>query len=121
MKKCIYTITSLFLELDKEKSKLNKKSIKHLNWKQYRDRIVGYYFDLDAADQCVTEDRGGFSEAGFYNYIVIEKVNVGLYNIPKNKFDSQFEWWYRHNDKRNKWERCKKPMLVNHVINFGIG
>lgn len=103
----IYTITSLVWTPNQ-------------HWDKFQKRIVGYFTDIEKAKQCVEEDWGGFCEC-LYNFIVIEKVYEGLYNLKANHLDEQVEWWYSHNDESNKWVVCEKPAEKENIINFGIG
>ena len=118
-KKVIYTITSLSI------TKIKRGNIELDAMEPNRNRLVGYYFDLETAQKCVENDWGAFDEAGYYNTIVIEKVYPGLYNI--GAFDEkdahiQYEWWYRHERKpHSKWVACEKPNFGVSVCNFGIG
>ena len=76
---------------------------------------------LKKASKCVEEDWGAFCEAGYYNFIVIERNVEGLYNIGAFEGVEENEWWYKHDDEKNCWVKCKKPKVLNGLCNFGMG
>lgn len=84
-------------------------------------RLVGWYSDLETAQKCVDEDWAGFYEAGWYNYVVIERMVEGLYNLSGLCLDRQTEWWYRYDNNTGKWVPCDKPECLKGVVNFGLG
>jgi hypothetical protein len=108
----IYTITSLYITEHATR-------FDQIDFKQYRDRIVGFYFDKETAIKCVEEDWAGFSEAGYYNYIVIEELCQGIYPCVSSKDDRHV--WFYHDDDLNKWIVCDKPKCLKNTIGFSIG
>jgi len=91
-----------------------------IDFKEYRDRCVGYYFDLETAKKCVSEDWGALNEAGYYSHLVIERLPEGLY--PGCRYEEkQTEWWYYRDYEKNEWISCLKPKSVLGVISFGMG
>ena len=102
----IYTITSL---------------VEDNNGDIVEDRVVGWYSDLKIAKQCVEEDWADFDEAGYYNYVVIERNVEGLYNINGFELDIQTEWWYKFDDDNNKWVVCEKPDWSVGIVGWGLG
>ncbi len=111
----MYAITSLYLKKVKEGEKVIGQSLAH-----DRMRLVGWYSNLKKAQKCVEEDWADFDEAGYYNYIVIERMVEGLYNLSGVLLDRQTEWWYVY-DEVKKWVSCEKPKCLKHMINFGLG
>ena len=113
----IYTITSLYIGGDDVKE--NGLSVSRLL--RLKQRLVGYYSDLERAKECVQHDWGSFSEAGYFTHIVIERVVEGLYNIAGFDLDNQSEWWYSFNTELRKWVPCKKPDFLAGCVGFGLG
>ena len=111
----IFAITSLYLKKVKEDEKVVGQTLTH-----DRSRFVGWYSNLKTAQKCVEEDWADFDEAGYYNYIVIERMVEGLYNMSGILLDRQTEWWYVYDDVK-KWVPCSKPKSLKHMINFGLG
>lgn len=111
MKKVIYTITSMYVKQPEKP-----------DWPtDYKDRIVGFYFDLKTAKKCVDEDWAGFSEGGYYNFIVIERLTQGIYPFVQNALESNYTWWYKHDDNLKKWLPCQIPKCFHNVCGFSIG
>ena len=82
---------------------------------------VGFFSDLATAQKCVEEDWGGFEEAGYYNFIVIERTVEGLYNISgTNDNTIQTEWWYLFDHKERKWKASEKPNWSLGIIGWGL-
>jgi len=82
-------------------------------------RCCGYYTSLEKAKECVENDWGGFSEAGYYDYIVIEKVVEGLYNAwnaPDPVLDKQHQWWYTYDGSR--WITTDSPECYKNLVDF---
>ena len=124
-KTVIYTITSVFIEEPKIESSVNGNIIPCKNtFSCKRARLVGFYSDLEKAKTCVLEDWASFSEAGYYNYVVIERVVEGLYNLDGmelNDLDKLGEWWYVCKESYPKWIECEKPKELTGIVSFGIG
>ena len=112
----IFTITSLYIKKFKDKN--FDITAETVEWG--RERVVGFYTDLNTARKCVIEDWGAFEEAGYYNHIVIEKVVEGLYNI-EGTMNKPNQWWFRFDGNERKWVECVIPNAVNHVINISVG
>ena len=111
----IYTITSLYTA----KPDLDNMTV--IGQLEYRSSLVGFYRSLDKAKQCVEEDWADFDEAGYYNYVVIERNVEGLYNINGFELDIQTEWWYKFDDDNNKWVVCEKPDWSVGIVGWGLG
>jgi len=110
----IYTITTLNITEEAER-------LDGINFKEYRDRCVGFFFSLNAAKLCVLNDYGDLNEAGYYNYLVIERLSEGLYPGCGRSDEEQSEWWFKRDYELNKWVPCLKPKSMMGVISFGIG
>jgi hypothetical protein len=98
----IYTVTSVFLDAKG-----------HVE----RTRCVGWYLELRQAKNAVINDVGSLSEAGYYNYIVIEESPEGIYGVSQQ----DYQWWFSHNDVKNCWESCVKPENQVGIVGFGVG
>lgn len=112
----IYTITSLYIKSIRNEFREVVGEIMETG----RCRTVGFYTDLEKAKKCVEEDWGAFNEAGYYNYIIIERVVEGLYNLNGLDLNDESvgEHWYRY---ENKWIPCQKPKMLFGTIGFGLG
>ena len=113
----IYTITSLFIKNVKNENR----EVVGQSIESGHCRMVGFYADLQTAMKCVEEDWAGFDEAGYYNYIVIERMVEGLYNISGFDLAKPSEWWYRHDYEARKWVPCEKPKCLVGTVSFGMG
>jgi hypothetical protein len=105
-RKVIFTITSLYLDEDEGVE---------------CSSTIGWYPNLKTAQKCVEEDWPDIDEAGYYNYVVIERVVEGLYNMSGMLLDRQTEWWYSFDYKQEKWIACEKPQWSVGTINWGLG
>lgn len=89
----------------------------HLN-KEIKDsistRCVGYYKDLEEAKKVVKNNKCDIFEC-LYEYAVIEKVEEGLYQLPKE------EYWFKINDDFNGYKEIEKPNEFKGWAVFGIG
>ena len=110
----IYTITTIKLPKeyfdigwidDEEYSKLDKKKV--------RTRCIGWYDTVEEAKRIVEGNVMDISEDGYYNMVVIEDVERGLWMPADN------ELWYELKD--NKYVPCDKPKYYDKVVCFGIG
>ncbi len=115
-KTVIFTITSLFAKTVRENGKVIGKRAEF-----GRSRLVGWYSDVETAIKCVEEDWADFDEAGYYNYIVIERMVEGLYNMSGFDHDGRTEWWFEYDYKLNKWTACEKPDWSVGILNWGLG
>ena len=82
-------------------------------------RCVGYYKTFEDADKIVRKNCGDIFE-WFYNYVVIEKVEVGLYPVCMER------WFYSVNYENEYYKNATfkpidEPKSVKHIINFAIG
>lgn len=110
----IYTITSLGVDKVKRDGK-----VKYIyDWKNHRSRLVGWYTSLEEAKKCVENDSMGFDEAGYYNFIVIERVVEGIYNMGGHGLDKICEWWYTYTEDGEIWVECKKPKIFKDTCDF---
>ena len=78
-------------------------------------RCVGWYNNLKDARKSVENDDGLFNEAGYYQYIVIEKMREGIYPCAK------IRWWFEYNDESHSWLPIDDPDFSNGIVNYGIG
>ena len=53
-----------------------------------KTRTVGFFTSFKRAEDVIKNNFGDISELNYYNAAVIEKVDMGLYPIPKKEF------WY---------------------------
>jgi len=109
----IYTITTL--NITKRATRLDE-----VDFREYRDRCVGFFFSLKKAKQCVEEDWGDLNEFGYYSHLVIERFTEGLYPGCRDK-EKQTEWWFKRDYELNKWVPCLEPKSMLGVISFGMG
>ena len=75
-------------------------------------RCFGFYCDLESAVDAVESNSGNFDEAGYYNYLLIEEVSEGVWQLTSNIH------WYKWND---GWELIERPKWARGLCNFSIG
>ena len=76
-------------------------------------RTVGYFSDMEEAQEAVERNSCDIYESGYYPYAVVEEVEDGLYPYcPKAQ-------WYQWNGGR--YVKIPKPEGLKHVVNFSIG
>jgi hypothetical protein len=72
---------------------------------------VGWFPSFKRAEELVERNACDLHEM-YYKYIVIEKVEDGMYSGPHD------EHWYRWNGKR--WTMCGKPIGLICVCSFSM-
>lgn len=75
-------------------------------------RTFGYEYGFNYAVEAVRENRGNMHE-GWYNYLVIERIGVGVHALADE------EKWFKWNGRR--WVNSKKPIWSMGRINWAIG
>lgn len=103
--KYIYTITTVYHSTDSDCSS-NRKS---------DNRCVGWYSTLTDAYRSIENDDGLFNEAGYWPYMVIEKMREGIYPIGILRL------WFEYNDESRCWLPIVDPPFSYGVVNYGIG
>jgi hypothetical protein len=83
-----------------------------------RERVWGWFADLETTQKAVDENWMDMYENGHYPWIVIEKTPEGICSIGPVS-----EYWYKWSgdDKTGKYKPTKKPKSYNNVVGFGIG
>lgn len=109
----IFTITTLYV------IPAGAKNLDDIDWKKYKNRTVGFYFTLEKAEECVRKDWGDLDEAGYYNYLVIERLREGLY--PSVSLNPDHQLWFKHDRTEDKWVKTEKPECLSNIVGFGIG
>jgi hypothetical protein len=119
----IYTITSFYIKKvyegvlvrDEDGEMIEEQDVgEMIEWG--RTSNVGYYTSLERAQQSVENNYGHFDECGYYNYIMIESVVEGLYNLAKyDIIVEQTEWWYKYDRGEERWIPCCKPKCFCNV------
>lgn len=73
--------------------------------KMHHDRAPGYFYRVETAFECISNNRGDIFEDGYYNYAVIEDIEGGLYpNIE------EVQWFY-YNRKDRSILTVEKPYI----------
>ena len=83
---------------------------------EFGSRTVGYFEDLEKAKQCVKENWGDLCEAGYYEYAVIEDVELGIYQSYKSN-----PIFYKWNDKDLEYQEIERPNQFKGWAGFTIG
>src|SRR5271154_3764287 len=76
----IFTVTTLH---ENEPLPILEKIARH-------QRIWGYYFDFDAAENAILTNYSDLFEEGYYNHAVIERVQPGICTAPAE----QMQWYF---------------------------
>ena len=86
------------------------KTLKDLDLLRYR--TVGVFSELEQATAIAEKNSGDLCEAGWYNWLVIEKMPYGLYPIPEEII------WYEWIGKEDGcWRRIEGvPELIREHI-----
>lgn len=58
----------------------------------FRSRVVGYFNNFEQANNAVINNLGDINEHGWYNYVVVEEVNEGLYPLTDNRWIYKFDY-----------------------------
>jgi hypothetical protein len=77
-------------------------------------RCFGYYSSFNTADIAVKQNTLDIHEY-LYDYMVIEKVEEGLYPICLDR------WFYKWHSGINQFVPMEEPECLKHIINLGIG
>lgn len=80
----------------------------------YDNRCIGYYKSLKRARNLIKYNAEILSEAGWYQWAVIERFEEGTW-YPY----SYFQEWYRIT--KTKARKIKQPKRFEKICNFGIG
>lgn len=80
-----------------------------------RNRSAGYTTDYKKAVKIANLNIGDLHESGYYNYIVIESIEEGLYN-----YDDNPKWFVWDSNKKGFFE-CEKPKIPEYSYYGGIG
>ena len=77
-----------------------------------RHRTVGYYHTFEEAVECVEEAAAHLSEGETNEYVLIERVPVGMYpSVNRTKRGFAEMQWYRLNFDTEEYEPCERPDL----------
>lgn len=77
-------------------------------------RCVGYYKKKEDAIYAVENNVCDIFEMT-YNYAVIEIIEEGLYEIDVDPL------FFKYNFKKKKYEKCKKPEILNGYVGLCLG
>lgn len=79
-------------------------------------RLIGWYGAYETAVSSVTKNLCGFDKC-YYNYVLIEKVEEGLY-MPTN---SSERWWFKYDHETDTCVPVEEPQEYEHYSGFTIG
>lgn len=83
-------------------------------------RLVGYYFDKEAAFRRVKANALDINEAGAYPYVIIEHVEEGMYEPATHG-----QRWFFECDKTSlpnlTYREIEEPDFCKHFCGFSIG
>jgi len=79
-------------------------------------RCIGYYLEEKIAIGEVLNNSGDMCECGYYKYCVIERIEPGIYFIPRDEV--WFEWNY---EKEEYFRRNEKPLEYSDCCCYAIG
>ena len=79
-------------------------------------RLIGWYGAYETAVSSVTKNLCGFDKC-YYNYVLIEKVEEGLY-MPTN---SSERWWFKYDHETDTCVSVEEPKEYEHYSGFTIG
>lgn len=81
------------------------------------DRVVGYFFSFEEAEEAVLNNWGDLYEDGYYEYAVIEGLEDGLYSVDLHP---QFYKW--EGDKETGgYKKIERPEFTKRFTGFTIG
>lgn len=80
-------------------------------------RCVGFYYDMESAEEAVIENRCDIFEC-LYDYAVIEQTPQGVYGTSSSEYK---RWFYKYDHDNNKYVPIEEPECVKHIYGFGIG
>lgn len=81
-----------------------------------KSRLIGWYGAYETAVSSVTKNLCGFDKC-YYNYVLIEKVEEGLY-MPTN---SSERWWFKYDHETDTCVPVEEPKEYEHYSGFTIG
>lgn len=89
----------------------------------FRSRTWGWYPKLSQAKEAAEKNVGEMCECGWYNYLVIEEFNAGIYALNMGPAaDEKVRWFYKWNEEQDKWvEMEEEPKFAKGVVNYGMG
>lgn len=76
-------------------------------------RCIGFYRDREAARNGL-HSRGD-TEAGYYNYAILERYEEGAWAM------SEEPEWYQYDFFKNEWIQVPEPKFAEYTVNYGIG
>lgn len=79
-------------------------------------RLIGWYGAYETAVSSVTKYLCGFDKC-YYNYVLIEKVEEGLY-MPTN---SSERWWFKYDHETDTCAPVEEPQEYKYYSGFTIG
>jgi hypothetical protein len=77
-------------------------------------RSVGFFYLKADAERCLAENWGDIYECGYYPFAVIERVEQGIYTVPRS------EYWYKWDDKKKGYVPCEKPDRFKQVCGWSL-
>lgn len=115
----IYTVT--VLNVKKSKIPLNAfdKEKKGYVYVSDKSRCVGFFCDLAKAKEAVEECASFITDDGYYEYIVIEPIDEGIYCFTNEK-----SYWYKYDEIKVKAFSIDKPEFFRkpfEIVGFGMG
>ena len=105
----LYTVTTIGFENEKKKLK------------KYHERTPAICTTLARAKKILETNEGSLDEAGYYPLAVIELTQPNRVYPAVFKLKGKSQWWYRFNDKADKYVPCRRPSRFKGVLGFGIG
>jgi hypothetical protein len=106
----IYTVTTV-----RSPKLIKQGGLDRIDWGHYRKRTVGWFSNTQRAIDAVLENAMDIAEEGYYDLVVIEESEEGIYMHPTE----DEEWWYKW--KNNRYEKTEKPEIFKNVVGFGMG
>ena len=89
----------------------------------YKDsRCIGWFESCDEAIQEVRNNSGDMNEDGHYRFVVVEKVQPGIYTFPRE--EHWFEWgkFLKISTPTTGYTLLeKKPNRFNQIVCFSMG
>lgn len=80
-----------------------------------RSRVWGWYSSREAAHDAVIHNVTDMNEAGYYNYIVVEKLSEGILPLDTETY------WYKFNDQDGKYHAIDQPQWAHGIVNWSMG
>ena len=75
----------------------------------------GYFSDYATCVQALNENWADMFEAGYYSYVVVEKIEKGIHPHAK-----QFAWFCWDEERKGFYE-TEKPEWAGNWCNFALG